>query len=344
MKYLGTIQDDKDVATKKYVDDNSGGGGGSSSFHVITDSFDDNDPFILCGKSAGIYVFTHSDYQTNINLAYQLDSSLSGVQYLNIGLDRMLIIPVDVPDISDISFVDGDVIAYSSSVGFLTNSSGNETDLAGVYNAVYDSNESSLVSTTFDPASTISRDPYFHVLSHDYSDSTDPLILEDLVPGVYLFSAGTSVQAQALNSSTSYRTLISGNKFVIYNTFLIVVEVPTANTPNDTVLAYFTTTSRSSSNQLQQVLSTVKFSTSTTSNLAAISTQTWSLGYLLSTTAQTINGIKTFNSLPVASGVPTSGTQLTNKTYVDSKITYGTTDIGVGATLDTGVVYLVYEP
>jgi cytoskeletal protein CcmA (bactofilin family) len=49
----------------------------------------------------------------------------------------------------------------------------------------------------------------------------------------------------------------------------------------------------------------------------------WSSNFVTTNTPQTISAVKTFNSLPESSVAPTTGTQLTNKNYVDSAISGG---------------------
>ena len=48
--------------------------------------------------------------------------------------------------------------------------------------------------------------------------------------------------------------------------------------------------------------------------------------YLTTAQNQTITGVKTFNSLPVSSVVPSTDTQLVNKKYVDDSIASAITD------------------
>ena len=69
--------------------------------------------------------------------------------------------------------------------------------------------------------------------------------------------------------------------------------------------------------------------------------------------AQTISGVKTFNSFPLVSGTPTLNNELINKGFADttyasqsdlsSLITYGTTDLSPGDTLPDGTLYIVYD-
>lgn len=61
--------------------------------------------------------------------------------------------------------------------------------------------------------------------------------------------------------------------------------------------------------------------------------------YVDLTSSQTISGLKNFTTLPTSSVVPTTGTQLVNKTYVDGAfVTLGTTQTITGAkTFNTNV-------
>ena len=56
---------------------------------------------------------------------------------------------------------------------------------------------------------------------------------------------------------------------------------------------------------------------------------------VLKTTAQTIDGVKTFNDLPICSTAPTNNTQLANKKYVDDEITTVETNVVLKTTAQT---------
>ena len=74
--------------------------------------------------------------------------------------------------------------------------------------------------------------------------------------------------------------------------------------------SYLTTASASSTYQTIANMSNYITTASASTTYQTISGMT---GYVNTTIAQNISGIKTFNSLPVCSGIPSSGSQLVKK-------------------------------
>ena len=58
-----------------------------------------------------------------------------------------------------------------------------------------------------------------------------------------------------------------------------------------------------------------------------VNSGTYEISFVNTSSNQSINGVKTFNSLPLCSVVPTGSTQLVNKKYVDDCIANSITNV-----------------
>ena len=178
----------------------------------------------------------------------------------------------------------------------------------------------------------------------DYSSSANALVLENLKPGVYYVENNTTSNfyIKALNSSTTSNYISTTTTATSYT--IILTQTPSSSMSDGTVLGEILTNKMSfNSGDLSNNMIRIIYNTSYAGDINLIS-KVYSVGGIMSTsTAQTVNGKKTFTVLPESSVTPTNNNQLTNKTYVDSKITYGTTDLGPSDTLTDGTIYIVYD-
>ena len=178
----------------------------------------------------------------------------------------------------------------------------------------------------------------------DYSSSANALVLENLKPGVYYVENNTtsSFYIKALNSSTTSNYISNATSSTSYT--IILTQTPSSSMSNNTVLGEILTNKISfSSGDLLNNMIRIIYNTSYPGDVNT-SPKSYATGGIMSTaTAQTVSGKKTFTTLPESSVTPTNTNQLTNKNYVDSKITYGITDLGPSDTLADGTIYIVYD-
>ena len=164
-----------------------------------------------------------------------------------------------------------------------------------------------------------------HFIPKSIGTRTNPFIFENYEPGCYVFELD-KIYVKALNSNTGNVELSSrGSRFYItkkissstsgnfassisiYNNGSSLINGKTTLTQNNSVSYGFTTTNGDE-------------------NLNVVTTSG----------NNTITGVKTFNTLPESSIIPTNNNQFTNKKYIDDLISaISTLDIQVVQTLPT---------
>lgn len=143
-------------------------------------------------------------------------------------------------------------------------------------------------------------------LTTGYS-SSNPLILEDLEPGIYVVNrslANYYIKATADNTGTT--------TFYPADYTLRVLKKPSQSTGAQDVLAFFISSSL--------VFTSILKSTTSSGLITQTTANTNIYQYALTNTMETITSKWTYNVLPETSQTPTKAAQFTNKSYVDSSV------------------------
>ena len=152
----------------------------------------------------------------------------------------------------------------------------------------------------------------YHIDASEYNASNKAFNFGGKPAGLYIFTSENH------NSSVTcyykYRSGLSTHNIKVNNTFnqiYIPISIPDiADGKTYTAYKMFTYADMASTGITLALIS---------DNSSSEATPT-TLQYYLTAGAQTIKGVKTFNSLPESSVVPTTANQLTNKSYVDNTI------------------------
>ena len=183
------------------------------------------------------------------------------------------------------------------------------TDLSGYATETYVDNAIGDISTS----SLFILDP------NDYTART--IELEGLKKGIYIWNDFDEVFRFKLNSSYSTTFQVKSIDKMVY-----ILEDITSSTPNNTKIIYVPNEKSSVIHPDYYYHVYAILNTSSSTGVTGINMGYTSYVMANNSIAQTIDGIKTFNSLPVSDNTPTSNTQLVNKQYVDSAIASAITD------------------
>ena len=155
--------------------------------------------------------------------------------------------------------------------------------------------------------------------------STNPYILDEMTPGYYFIDtpSGTTYTYFKLTSSLTSTLRINNTAGQGYGFYIYIPEEINYDslTEGDT-LFYIDKTTIGSTGSVSKSTTCYVYATANNSKIASDSAKSYNFGYGTSVVsgAQTWNGVKTFNSVPVCSTAPTNDEDLANKKYVDDSI------------------------
>ena len=157
-------------------------------------------------------------------------------------------------------------------------------------------------------------DPVGIININDYTDNI--VIATDLKKGTYVIMNSTnfgqtSMKIKYTSSNTSYLTFSDVDSGLIY----VLEDIEEGMTDGTPIIYYDTLTTGGAASR-----HTIVLDSNNPHGLRGMSNAGSTRTIILSSGAQSINGVKTFSSLPESSVTPTSSNQLVNKQYVDDSI------------------------
>ena len=165
------------------------------------------------------------------------------------------------------------------------------------------------------------------ILASRLSDATvgtsaNPYILDEMTPGYYFVDtpSGTNYKYFKLTSSLTSTLRINNTSGQGYGFYLYIPkEINYASLTEGDTLFYIDKTTTSSSGPVSKATTCYVYATDNNSKIATDTTKSYNFSYGTSVAsgAQTWNGVKTFNDVPVCATAPTNNSDLANKKYID---------------------------